>query len=102
LITGDKLPAHIASVPTHEAYVRSACCAVAEIFLDEEISNRAAAEADKEIASESNDGFSVTYIKTPTQFDSRGADMQQALAARKYSEAVRYLYRTGLLFRGLL
>ena len=85
----------------HENNLRLATCAIAEVVLEEEESNQASSEAGNAVVSESNDGFSVTYARTAAQLDSRGTEMQIAFGRRKYEAAHRYLWRTGLLYRGL-
>jgi hypothetical protein len=77
-----------------------ATCAIAEIIFDEERSN-GAREDGLQISSESNDGYSVSY-NTAASLDSRSSEMRRVLQQRKWSVAVRYLGRTGLLYRGVL
>lgn len=65
------------------SHVKDACCALADILH--------AQEQGGEVASESNDGASVTYVTdnaTPEQ--------------RMYNAAVMYLSSTGLLYAGAL
>lgn len=65
------------------AKLSDACCAVAEVMYKQEQGG--------EVASESNDGASVTYVigsTTPEQ--------------RMYSTAVMHLSSTGLLYAGVL
>ena len=66
-----------------DSRVRDACCAVAEVMYKQEQGG--------EVASESNDGASVTYVTgsaTPEQ--------------RMYNAAAMYLSGTGLLYAGVL
>ena len=63
--------------------VKDACCAVAEILH--------AQEQGGEVASESNDGASVTYVNSSTTPEQR-----------LYNIAVMYLSSTGLLYAGVL
>lgn len=66
-----------------DSRVKDACCAVAEVMYKQEQGG--------EVASESNDGASVTYVigsTTPEQ--------------RMYSTAVMHLSSTGLLYAGVL
>lgn len=66
-----------------DSRVKDACCAVAEVMQKQEQGG--------EVASESNDGASVTYVTgstTPEQ--------------RMYSTAVMYLSSTGLLYAGVM
>ena len=63
--------------------VKNACCAIAEMMFKREQGG--------EVASESNDGASVTYVsssKTPEQ--------------QMYDVAVMYLSSTGLLYAGVM
>ena len=62
--------------------VKDACCAVAEVMQKQE---------QGEVASESNDGTSVTYVTS-------GKTAQN----RMYDAAVMYLSSTGLLYAGVL
>lgn len=65
-----------------DSRVKDACCAIAEVMQKQE---------QGEVASESNDGASVTYVigsTTPEQ--------------RMYSTAVMYLSSTGLLYAGVM
>lgn len=62
--------------------VREACCAVADVLLQKEQRGG--------IASETNDGISVTYA-------TEGSTEEQRL----YRAAVLYLGSTGLLYRGV-
>lgn len=63
--------------------VKDACCAVAEILH--------AQEQGGEVASESNDGASVTYVNSSTTQEQR-----------LYNIAVMYLSSTGLLYAGVM
>lgn len=66
-----------------DSRVKDACCAVAEVMQKQEQGG--------EVASESNDGASVTYVTgnaTPEQ--------------RMYNAAVMYLSSTGLLYAGVM
>ena len=66
-----------------DSRVKDACCAVAEVMQKQEKGG--------EVASESNDGASVTYVTgsaTPEQ--------------RMYNAAVMYLSSTGLLYAGAM
>lgn len=66
-----------------DSRVKDACCAVAEVMQKQEQGG--------EVASESNDGASVTYVTgsaTPEQ--------------RMYNIAVMYLSSTGLLYAGVM
>ena len=66
-----------------DSRVKDACCAVAEVMQKQEQGG--------EVASESNDGASVTYVTgsaTPEQ--------------RMYNIAVMHLSSTGLLYAGVL
>ena len=66
-----------------DSRVKDACCAVAEVMQKQEKGG--------EVASESNDGASVTYVTgsaTPEQ--------------RMYNAAVMYLSNTGLLYAGVM
>lgn len=63
--------------------VKDACCAIAETMQ--------AQEQGGEVASESNDGTSVTYVNS-------GMTSQQQL----YNAAFMYLASTGLLYAGVL
>lgn len=68
--------------------VREACCAVADVYFLEEHGGG--------VASETNDGISVTYVA--------GARAAQAktVAQQLWETAVMYLGTTGLLYRGVL
>lgn len=66
-----------------DSRVKDACCAVAEVMYKQEQGG--------EVASESNDGTSVTYVAS-------GKSAEQ----RMYSTAVMYLSNTGLLYAGVL
>ena len=66
-----------------QAKLSDACCAIAEMMFKQEQGG--------EVASESNDGTSVTYVsnsKTPEQ--------------QMYDVAVMYLSSTGLLYAGVM
>lgn len=64
--------------------VKDACCAVADAYLLNEQGGG--------VASETNDGVSVTYVNgTGTKSDEQ----------RLYQAAARYLCHTGLLYRGV-
>ena len=65
------------------AKLSDACCAVAEVMQKQEQGG--------EVASESNDGASVTYVTS-------GKTAQN----RMYDAAVMYLSNTGLLYAGVL
>lgn len=78
-LTGGK----IRGVWTADERVKDACCAIADILHKQEQGG--------EVASESNDGASVTYVTgsaTPEQ--------------RMYNAAVMYLSNTGLLYAGVM
>ena len=66
-----------------DSRVKDACCAIADILH--------AQEQGGEVASESNDGASVTYVTS-------GKTAQN----RMYDAAVMYLSSTGLLYAGVL
>lgn len=66
-----------------DSRVKDACCAVAEVMQKQEQGG--------EVASESNDGASVTYVTS-------GKTAQN----RMYDAAVMYLSSTGLLYAGVL
>lgn len=100
-LTQDGIPDLISSRPVYTRKVKDALCAIAEIMLDSEISNRADSESVQEVVSESNDGFSVSYARTPASLDSRGRDMQQAINERIYNTAVMYLAQSGLFYRAV-
>ena len=66
-----------------DSRVKDACCAIAEIMYKQEQGG--------EVASESNDGTSVTYVTS-------GKSAEQEM----YYFAVLYLSNTGLLYAGVL
>ena len=66
-----------------DSRVKDACCAIAEIMYKQEQGG--------EVASESNDGASVTYVTS-------GKSAEQEM----YYFAVLYLSNTGLLYAGVL
>ena len=66
-----------------DSRVKDACCAVAEVMYKQEQGG--------EVASESNDGTSVTYVTS-------GKTAQN----RMYDAAVMYLSNTGLLYAGVV
>lgn len=67
----------------YDSRVKDACCALADILH--------AQEQGGEIASESNDGASVTYVNSSTTQEQR-----------LYNIAVMYLSSTGLLYAGVM
>lgn len=66
-----------------DSRVKDACCAIAEVMQKQEQGG--------EVASESNDGASVTYVTS-------GKSAEQEM----YYFAVLYLSNTGLLYAGVL
>ena len=74
--------------------VRDAVCAVAECLYKFD-ATRATDEQGREIASENNDGYSVTFRNTGT------ADAQNAADAAVMDVIQTYLADTGLLYRGI-
>ncbi len=75
--------------PEYAEHIRMAACAVAEVFYQE--GQRTKRHDGREISSEENDGYSVTYAD-----ESGGGD----LAGKKaFQKASQYLAHTGLLSR---
>lgn len=68
----------------YDENIKNACCEIADYMFSSD--SRAG------IASESNDGYSVTYSDEITQ---------ERISAQCYVIAARYLGHTGLLYRGI-
>lgn len=75
--------------------VRDAVCAVCDVYAAEEARMKAQGDA-REIASENNDGYSVSYV-TEGQ---AGWTHEETLREKAYQAAYPYLAFTGLLYRG--
>jgi len=74
--------------------VRNACCAMAEVLSAEELQTKAS--DGREIASESNDGYSVSYVNS-----GNAEAHDQLLERRLYKAAFLYLSQTGLMDYGV-
>lgn len=55
----------------------------------------------KEIASESVDGHSVTYVNKTSETEKNMIDKSKATDIKLYNIAKKYLFDTGLLYRGI-
>lgn len=78
--------------PEYAEDIKLAVCAMAEVFYQE--SRRKSKHGGLEVASENNDGYSVTYAGV--------SDNGASLAEKQAKEIVnRYLAHTGLLYRGV-
>lgn len=75
--------------------VKDAVCAVCDVYAAEEARMKAQGDA-REIASENNDGYSVSYV-TEGQ---AGRTHEETLREKAYQAAYPYLAFTGLLYRG--
>lgn len=75
--------------------VRDAVCAVCEVYAADRDRTKARGDA-REIASENNDGWSVSYV-TEGQ---AGRTHEETLREKAYQAAYPYLVFTGLLYRG--
>lgn len=78
--------------------IRRAVCAIAEILLRQQAGMATDAKGDARIASESNDGFSVSYVKS---VDPDSKEGQEAYWMQINAAIARYLRNTGLLYRGV-
>lgn len=79
--------------PKYTDEIKMATCAVADIFYDSE--KRKEKHDGREVASESNDGYSVSYVNAGKNGAS-SYEEQQAMKA-----AYPYLIDTGLLYLGV-
>lgn len=79
--------------PEYAEDIKLAVCAIAEVFFQEE--KRLAKHDGREIASENNDGYSVTFADS----SSGGGISLAGKQARQ--KAHLYLAHTGLLYRGV-
>lgn len=75
--------------------VKDAVCAVCDVYAAEEEKVKAQKDT-REIASEDNDGYSVSYV-TEGQ---AGQTHEETLRQKAYQAAYPYLALTGLLYRG--
>ena len=78
--------------------VSKAVCAVAEIMVRQQAAMAIGEDGSARVASESNDGFSVSYEKGINP-DSK--DGQEAFNAQIHAAIATYLRATGLLYRGV-
>ncbi len=69
--------------------IKNAVCAIAELEYQTLTKNQKIG-----IASESNDGVSVSYVQ-------ENSENIKAAESKKYSIALQYLGRTGLMYRGV-
>ena len=76
--------------------VRDAVCAVCDVYAAEEARLEKARGDAREVASENNDGWSVSYV-TEGQ---AGRTHEETLREKAYQAAYPYLAFTGLLYRG--
>lgn len=93
-ITRGRIPQYLAST-SNDLAIQNACCAIADVLYDQE--KLARGNAEKLVASESNDGVSQSYA---LPLDPATVAGMQASNARILQAANLYLRYTGLLYMG--